>query len=60
MDPELTKLLAMIAGLAVLFSFFILIFIGSVVLSSNAVKIFRRGLRIYGSFQFHLLILILW
>jgi hypothetical protein len=48
MDPELIKPLAPIIGLAALFSFFILIFIGSEVLSSNAVKMFRRGLRIYG------------
>jgi hypothetical protein len=43
MDPELIKPLAPIIGLAALFSFFILIFIGSEVLSSNAVKMFRRG-----------------
>jgi hypothetical protein len=49
MDPELIKLLAMITGLAVLFSFFILIFIGLEVMSRSAVKKFRRGLRIYGS-----------
>ena len=49
MDPELIKLLAMITGLAILFSFFILIFIGLEVMSRSAVKRFRRGLRMYGS-----------
>jgi hypothetical protein len=48
MDPELIKLLAMTTGLVALFSFFILIIIGLEVLSSNAVKMFRRDLRIYG------------
>jgi hypothetical protein len=48
MDPEIIKLLAMTTGLVALFSFFILIIIGLEVLSSNAVKMFRRDLRIYG------------
>jgi len=49
MDPETIGLLAPIIGLVALFSFFIFIIIGTVILSSNAVKMFRRGLRIYGS-----------